>query len=99
MWSDLDSCLVVGGIADGLTVHDSEGRFEYASASFETLSGFEAAALVGKSPCDLGMLHPDDVDRVVEVQAEALKTPKPWRVAYRFRRSDEASCGWKRRAV
>jgi PAS domain S-box-containing protein len=88
VWSDLDSCLVVGGIADGLTVHDAEGRFEYASASFETLSGFEASALVGESPCDLGLLHPDDVDRAVQVQAEALKTSKPWRVSYRFRRSD-----------
>ncbi|MFT4745841.1 MAG: PAS domain S-box-containing protein, partial [Nitriliruptoraceae bacterium] len=89
MRMDRDSFRVVDGIADGLTVHDEEGRFEYVSPSFGALSGFEASALIGGSPCDLGLLHPDDVDRAVAAHTQALLTSKPWRFSYRLRRSDE----------
>jgi PAS domain S-box-containing protein len=90
MLPESDSALVVDGIADGLTVHDAEGRYEYVSPSFEALSGFSASQLAGASPFKMKLFHPDDVAHVVEVQTEALETGTPWRVVFRFRRCDDA---------
>ena len=82
--------MVMDGLADGLTVHQAEGHFEYVSRSFARLTGFAAEELIGRSPFDLAMFHPEDVDRVVEVQADALASGRPWRVQYRLRRADGA---------
>lgn len=75
---------------DGLSVHDPMGAYLYVSPSFEQLTGLAAEAVVGRSPFELGVFHPDDVGRVVEVHAAALESGEPWRITYRFRRADGA---------
>lgn len=80
--------LVQRGLVDGLTVHDADGAYAYVSPSFEALSGHAGDDLMGNSPFDLGLFHPEDVHRVVEVQAEALDSGQPWRVMYRLQRAD-----------
>lgn len=80
--------LLLRGLVDGLTVHDADGTYSYVSPSFEALSGHAADDLMGSSPFVLGLFHPEDVPRAVEVQAEALDSGQPWRVMYRLQRAD-----------
>lgn len=75
---------------DAFTLHDALGTYLYVSPSLEELTGFERADLVGHTPFELELFHAEDVDGIVEVQAKALATRDPWRVAYRLRRVDGA---------
>lgn len=85
-----DASVVLGGLVDGLTVHEADGTYVYTSPSFAELCGDGVGDLVGRSPFDLELFHPDDLAGVVDVQAEALETRSPFRIAYRLRRSDGA---------
>lgn len=86
--TSLELSTVMAGLMDGLTVQDSEGRFLQVSPSFERLVGFPAADLLGTSPYERGMFHPEDVDGVVEAHLASLERGGSERALYRLRRAD-----------
>lgn len=75
-------------VVDGLSWHLADGSYLYVSPSFQRLVGQPEAALVGHSPFDLGLYHPDDVALLADIHAAALENRAPWRVTYRLRRPD-----------
>lgn len=83
-----DAETVLRGLVDGLTVHEEDGTYAYVSQSFADLSGYELGDLLGRSPFDLDLFHPDDVASIVDVQVAALEAQARWRLVYRLRRSD-----------
>lgn len=82
--------LVLAGMHDGLTLHHADGTYAFVSPSFVELLGYDLGQLLGRSPFDLELFHPEDVAGVVEVQVAALEALTPWRFVYRLRRSDGA---------
>src|SRR5262249_27201595 len=57
------------------------------SPSLERLTGFTAEEVVGR-PC-FEFIHPDDIDRIVEILGFLLANPgSPALIRYRFRRRD-----------
>jgi diguanylate cyclase (GGDEF)-like protein/PAS domain S-box-containing protein len=45
---------------DFLARHDRDGRYLYASPASESLLGYRPEELIGRTPCELGFVHPDD---------------------------------------
>lgn len=84
----VDAAEVLAGQVDAVTVHDAEGRYLWVSRTFTSLLDVSVDDLVGQDPYTLGLMHPDDVERLVEVQSDGLATREPWRVTYRMRRAD-----------
>ena len=79
-----------GHLPDVLSIHDAEGRYLYVSGSLGTMAGFPTDALLGETPYDLGLVHPEDVESVVAMQLRALEDATPWRIQFRLRREDDA---------
>jgi diguanylate cyclase (GGDEF)-like protein/PAS domain S-box-containing protein len=50
--------------SDFLSRHDLEGRYLYASPACEALLGYPPADLIGRTPWEVGYVHPDDADAV-----------------------------------
>lgn len=76
-------------LVDAISVHDVQGTYLELSASFEALTGFPQAELIGRTPFELELFHPDDVDDVVRAQMQGLEKDEPFRVTYRLRRNDD----------
>jgi diguanylate cyclase (GGDEF)-like protein/PAS domain S-box-containing protein len=49
---------------DFLARHDLEGRYLYASPASETLLGYRPEDLLGRTPWEIGVVHPDDSEAV-----------------------------------
>ena len=50
--------------SDFLSRHDLEGRYLYASPACAALLGYPPADLLGRTPSEIGYVHPDDGDAV-----------------------------------
>jgi diguanylate cyclase (GGDEF)-like protein/PAS domain S-box-containing protein len=75
--------LVTENMQDLVCLHHLDGHFTYATPSSQTLLGFAASELIGRSPYEL--IHPDDCDLVRrEVHTPAL-AGKTGRAVYRIR--------------
>lgn len=74
--------------SDIITVLEPDGTIRYESPSIERILGYLPEELIGRSAFDY--IHPNDLDRVVEALAEALKIPGAslTPVEYRFRHAD-----------
>jgi diguanylate cyclase (GGDEF)-like protein/PAS domain S-box-containing protein len=73
--------------SDIITLLEVDGTIRYESPSIERILGYEPEELVGENVFDY--VHPEDLERVLEVLAEGLADPKlrP-SVEYRFRHKD-----------
>ena len=63
-----------------------DGKFIYASALFEELSGYTLEELMGTYP--LNHVHPEDREGVRKKAIESLKGGRPFPYEYRFKRSN-----------
>jgi PAS domain S-box-containing protein len=73
--------------SDVITILEADGDIRYESASIERMLGYRSDELVGESAFDY--IHPEDLERVLEVFVEALAEPGVnKRVEYRFRHAD-----------
>lgn len=79
---------LVDDLVDAVTVHDREGRYIRVSRPFEVMTGLRGEDLLGSTPYELDLFHPDDVPKIQEVHT-AGADGEPWRVHYRLRRSDD----------
>lgn len=77
------------GLGDMLTVHDEAGRYVYVSPSFEVFTGLSSTEVVGRTPFEIELLHPVDLERIVGGQA-SVPDDEPVRVETRLRRHDGA---------
>jgi PAS domain S-box-containing protein len=79
--------LIVETAADGLSLHDLEGRYVYASPSFEDLLGWPPDELIGRDAYEL--IHPDDVRDVGVSHETVVDASEPFTVRYRLRHADD----------
>jgi PAS domain S-box-containing protein len=77
--------------SDIITILDGDGTIRYESPAIERVLGYKPEDLIGSNAFDY--VHPDDVERVSSVLAEALETQgvTPL-VEYRFRCADGTWC-------
>jgi diguanylate cyclase (GGDEF)-like protein/PAS domain S-box-containing protein len=73
---------------DFLSRHGLDATLKYASPVSQTLLGWAPEAMLGKTPTELGMDHPDDLDIFERTWAQALRSDEPRTAAYRARRRD-----------
>ncbi|MEN3282269.1 MAG: hypothetical protein V7607_3409 [Solirubrobacteraceae bacterium] len=73
---------------DFLSRHGLDATLMYASPVSQTLLGWAPEAMLGKTPTELGMDHPDDLDIFERTWAQALRSDDPRTAAYRARRRD-----------
>jgi diguanylate cyclase (GGDEF)-like protein/PAS domain S-box-containing protein len=73
---------------DFLSRHGLDTAFKYASPVSQTLLGWAPEAMLDKTPTELGMDHPDDLDIFERTWAQALRSDEPRTAAYRARRRD-----------
>jgi PAS domain S-box-containing protein len=66
----------------------TERKFQFVSASHERLTGIPAEAVLADSSIPYGLIHPDDQERLVAAEQEAVRDRKPFDVQARFRRAD-----------
>lgn len=69
-------------------VDGRERRFLYVSQSHEKLTGVPAAAVLADATIPYNLILPEDRGRLVEAEAEAIRTRTPFDVEARFRRAD-----------
>jgi PAS domain S-box-containing protein len=66
----------------------SERRFLYVSQSHEALTGIPAAAVLADPTIPYNLILPEDRERLVAAEVEAIRTKNPFDVEARFRRAD-----------
>ncbi len=71
---------------DIVVMLDLEGKYIYASQSFEKLFGFKPLDIIGTSSLD--MIHPDDKERVLTTLTKGLTKFSPGKVEYRHACAD-----------
>ena len=61
-------------------IHDANGRryFEYASSGFERILGLKPAELVKDATPVYDLIHPDDIERAIALEARAIEAFKPF---------------------
>lgn len=73
--------------SDVISVVTADGTFSYSSPAIERVAGYGAEEVIGKSAFDL--VHPEDLDRVLEVFTPLLDNPgTQTSVEFRFRHKD-----------
>nr|MDQ5828085.1 PAS domain S-box protein [Chloroflexota bacterium] len=77
--------------SDIVTILDADGTIRYESPAIERILGYRPEELIGQNAFDY--IHPEDVERVLGVFAEALKSRavSPL-VEFRFRHTDGSWC-------
>ena len=73
-------------VADFVSLHNMESRFEYASPSCKPLGGYEPVELVGRNAYDF--IHPDDQARIRRDSHELNLAGRESLVQWRLRRKD-----------
>ena len=73
---------------DFLSRHTVDGTFLYASPVSKAMLGWDAEAMVGSTPKQLAMDHPDDMEIVERHWVGALREERSRTAAYRARRRD-----------
>lgn len=81
--------LITDNMLDLIYQVNSEGIFEYVSPSIKELLGYEAEDIIGKKDFELmGIMHPDDLEVIIDALQIAIKTLKPNRVQHRYKHAD-----------
>jgi PAS domain S-box-containing protein len=79
--------LLIEKAQDMITLLDSEGKAVYNSPSVKGITGYEADELMGRNLFEL--VHPDDLQSVIEAFKRGLQTPGATEIAsYRFKHKD-----------
>jgi two-component system cell cycle sensor histidine kinase/response regulator CckA len=78
--------LISENAEDLIAVVDGQGRRLYNSPGYKKVFGYEHKELQGSPVLD--QTHPDDHERVIEAQKQALATGSSVRIEYRFQRKD-----------
>lgn len=78
-----------------------EGRasFPYASEGIRTIYGLDAKAVRENAVTVLEMVHPEDVERVLESIFDSARTLKPWQAEYRVNLPDSSTIWVEGRAI
>jgi PAS domain S-box-containing protein len=73
--------------SDVISVFTADGTFSYSSPAIERMAGYSAEEVIGKNAFDL--VHPEDLDRVMNVFTTLLSAPEAQAsVEFRFRHKD-----------
>ena len=77
--------LLSDNIRDLITLHDKQGKIEYASPSLQTISGYRPEELVGEQI--QSYVHPDDLEIVNNLFSRLQQSEHEWeqRITYRFK--------------
>ncbi len=78
--------LITENMSDLIGVSDLEGVLEYASPSFQEVTGYSPELLVGVAPFIL--FHPDDIAKMKQVLAAVVVEKQPFRIQFRIRHRD-----------
>lgn len=78
---------VIEELKDLMYILTPDGRLLYVSPSAKTLTGYDAADLVGKSISDF--LHPDDSNLFIQEFNESIATGNTLRLYHRFRTAEQ----------
>jgi diguanylate cyclase (GGDEF)-like protein/PAS domain S-box-containing protein len=73
---------------DFLSRHTVDGTFLYASPVSRAMLGWDSEAMIGCTPKQLGMDHPDDMEIIERNWVGALREERSRTAAYRARRRD-----------
>ena len=78
---------LIENTTDIITIMEADGSIRYQSPSIERILGYKPEELAGRNAFEF--MHPDDVDRIRKIFAEALIRPGHIEsVEYRFRHKD-----------
>ncbi len=77
--------LLSDNIRDLITLHDKQGKIEYASPSLQAISGYRPEELVGEQI--QSYVHPDDLEIVNDLFSRLQNSEQEWeqRITYRFK--------------
>ncbi|KAL2432769.1 Cutinase gene palindrome-binding protein [Exophiala dermatitidis] len=78
---------VIEELKDLMYILTPDGRLMYVSPSVKTLTGYDAAEVVGKSISDF--LHPDDSNLFIQEFNESIATGNTLRLFHRFRTAEQ----------
>ena len=78
--------LVIENSQDLISISNVRGRVEFVSPSIRAVLGYDSDELVGKNFFDF--IHPDDIERVRSVAAEAMAEGRGWVSSVRMRHKD-----------
>jgi diguanylate cyclase (GGDEF)-like protein/PAS domain S-box-containing protein len=73
---------------DFLSRHTVDGTFLYASPVSRAMLGWDSDAMIGRTPKQLGMDHPEDMEIIERNWVGALREERSRTAAYRARRRD-----------
>ena len=73
---------------DFLSRHTIDGTFLYASPVSRAMLGWDSEAMLGRTPRQLELDHPDDMEIIERNWVGALREERPRTAAYRARRRD-----------
>ncbi len=77
---------ITENMMDMVAQTDLQGICEYASPSFKTVLGYDPKDVLGKSLFEL--VHPNDLDNVLEIVRKALATSSTATFDYRYKHAD-----------
>ncbi|MBB4285375.1 sensor domain-containing diguanylate cyclase [Roseospira goensis] len=78
--------LLAENATDLISTHDLQGRRTFVSPACRTLLGYDPDDLLGEGPTDL--CHPDDIPRLLDVQARIASDDVVGHLRYRLRHKD-----------
>ena len=77
---------ITENMLDMIVQTDLQGICEYASPSFKTVLGYDPKYMLGRSLFEL--VHPNDVDKALEIILKALATSSAATFEYRYKHAD-----------
>lgn len=81
--------LITDNMLDLIYQVNKKGIFEYVSPSIKDLLGYETKDIIGKKDIELiKIVHPDDVNMIINAIQKAITTLKPRRIQHRYRHAD-----------
>lgn len=81
--------LITDNMLDLIYQVNKKGIFEYVSPSIKDLLGYETKDIIGKKDIELiKIVHPDDLNMIINAIQKAITTLKPRRIQHRYRHAD-----------
>ncbi|MDI6723344.1 MAG: PAS domain S-box protein [Methanobacterium sp.] len=81
--------LITDNMLDLIYQVNKKGIFEYVSPSLKDLLGYEVEDVIGKKDIELiKIVHPDDLNIIINAIQTAIATLKPKRIQHRYKHAD-----------
>ncbi len=77
---------ILDNMTDMVNQTDTQGIFTYITPSYLSILGYQREELIGHSVFEL--IHPDDLEGVVDAFVKAGESLQPDKVEYRYRHAD-----------